>query len=444
MRNNKEYISITLAAGNGTRMRSKMPKPLHKIAGISLLDSSCKCVDMAVKKILVASNDLIFFDKTLENRFEIVIQKEKLGTGHAVLSCIDKIPDSVNVVINYGDTPFVKPETVEKMLAKISDFDCVFLGFEVKDINQKYGRLITDGEKLKEIVEYKDANPAQKAITLCNSGIIAVKSDILKKALVKIENKNASGEYYLTDIAKIINQDNGKCSFVKCEESEVMGINSRVELAEAEKFYQKILRNKHMEAGVTLINPKTVYFSHDTKIEQDVVIEENVHIGLNVEIHEGVLIKAFSYLENCKIGKNCIIGPFARIRPGTTLDENVRIGNFVEVKNSQIGNNTKINHLTYIGDSEIGENTNIGAGTITANHDGFKKQRTKIGKNCSIGIGTYTIAPIEIEDNAMTAAGSVITKNVSNGCLGIARQKQINIDGFVEKYKKKIRNKDEK
>jgi len=441
----QDIKSITLAAGNGTRMKSSTPKPLHKIAGISILDLSCKCLEgLSKEKILIGSDDLIKCDPSLSNKFTVVIQENKLGTGHAVLQCMDKIQDNINIIINYGDTPFVKPETIQKMIEKLQNFDCIFLGFDVSDITQKYGRFIvypehtTGYNRLIDIVEYKDADENIKKTSLCNSGIVVVKSEILKKSIMKVTNNNIAKEYYLTDIVKIINASGGQCGYIKCHEFEVMGVNSRIDLSDAENYYQKILRNKHMENGVTLLNPKSVYFSHDTVIKGDVVIEDNIHFGLGVTVQGGTLIKSFSYLENCKIGNNCIIGPFARIRPNTELQNNVHIGNFVEVKNSQINEGTKINHLSYIGDAKIGETTNIGAGTITANYDGFEKHQTIIGKNVSIGAGTLIVAPSKIGDGAMTAAGSVVTaKEVQENSLCISRPEERIIPGYAERYRKK-------
>lgn len=436
----KDIILVTLAAGNGTRMKSVIPKPLHKIAGQTILEHSFECVKnlLVKKKIIIASDDLITQGGNILNESQIVIQTEKLGTGHAVMQCIDDLYDNCNVVINYGDTPFVKPETIAQMLEKLNNgWDIIVLGSHIADISQKYGRLITNGEDLVEIIEYKDANEEVRASNFCNSGIIVANGKILKQSLAEIKPNNASGEYYLTDIIKIAKDSSHKATFVKCEENEVMGINSRIDLAIAEGHFQQILRKKHLENGVTMLDPASVYFSFDTIIENDVILENNIHFGLGVCVKNGTIIKAFSHLEKCKVGNNCVIGPFARIRPNTILQNSVHIGNFVEIKASELSEGVKANHLTYIGDAKIGEKTNIGAGTITCNYDGFEKHKTQIGSNVFVGSNTCFIAPINVEDSAITAAGSVISKNVPKNAIAIERSEQKNIENAAERFRKK-------
>jgi len=436
-------VSITLAAGNGTRMKSSIPKPLHMIANRAILDFACDCLDgiKIHKKILIASEDLMKY--SLEDKFDsIILQKDKFGTAHAVMCAKKNIKKDDIIIINYGDTPFVKNETIKAMLAKTKKYDCVFLGFDVSDVSKKYGRMQTKGDIITKIIEYKDANEKERNNVFCNSGIVVIKGNVLLKCLEMINNNNVSKEYYLTDIVSIGSKMGYKFSYYLTKESEVMGINSRVELLEAEEHFQRTLRQKNLENGVTLLS-KNVYFSYDTIIANDVIIENNVHFGKNVIIHSNVTIKSFSYLEGCKIKSHCNIGPFARIRNGTIIEEYAKIGNFVEIKNANIKQAAKINHLSYIGDAEIGEETNIGAGTITCNYDGYNKHRTKIGKNVLIGSNTCLIAPLKIDDNAIIGAGSVITKSIPKNAISLSRpdQKILNNSAIGYRKNKKLKKK---
>ncbi len=435
--------SITLAAGNGTRMKSSIAKPLHEIGNLSLLRHSMGCFSELnlAKKILVASEDLLLQDREIEKDFTVVIQKEKLGTGHAIMCCKNELESDSICIINYADTPFVKKETILKMLDAIKTCDCVFLGFKTSDVSNKYGRLIVKNDELLDIIEYKDASDEIRKQDLCNSGIIAIKSNVLRDNIDKITNNNASGEFYLTDIVKIIGKGGFKSKFVMCEEDEVMGVNSRLDLANAEKYFQKMMQKYHMENGVTLQNPDSIYFSHDTKIANDVTLEPNVYFSEGVEIDSGCCILASSYLSDVTIGKNCTVGPFARIRGVSEIGDNSIVGNFVEIKNTKLKNDVKAKHLTYLGDVEIDKNTNIGAGTIFANYDGFSKFSSKIGKNVSIGINSSLISPIEIGDGAIIAAGSIIVKNIEENSIAIARAEQRNIANAAERYRQKRKKK---
>ncbi len=429
---------VTLAAGNGTRMKSKTPKPLHKIAGKTMLEHSFNCVSSLsiAKKIIVASEDLVENSGDILDNFTVVIQQEKLGTGHAVMQCLSEILSDSIVVISYGDTPFVRPETIENMVEKARNgWDIVVLGSTVSDVSQKYGRLVMNGENLLEIIEYKDADEKTRASAFCNSGMIVAKSDVLISALERVVPKNVSKEYYLTDIVKIAVNMGKKATCSVCEEGEVMGVNSRIDLAAAEKYYQKILRKKHMENGVTMLNPKTVYFSWDTILENDITLEGNIHFGTGVFVKNGSIIKAFSHLERCEVGADCVVGPFARIRPNSRLENSVHIGNFVEIKASNLESGVKIGHLSYIGDASVGENTNIGAGTITCNYDGFEKHKTTIGAGVFVGSNTCFIAPIEVKNNVITAAGSVISKDVPENSIAIARAEQKNIENGAQRFR---------
>jgi bifunctional UDP-N-acetylglucosamine pyrophosphorylase/glucosamine-1-phosphate N-acetyltransferase len=440
-----KIFTITLAAGNGTRMKSSTPKPLHKIAGMTILNWSVRCFDglNVEKKILVASEDLIAKDSSLNDRFSIVIQNEKLGTGHAVKICRDLIDEKSDIVIiNYGDTPFVKSETIQNMISKLQSCDCVFLGFKTSDISNKYGRFIINQDQLIDIVEFKDASDSIREIDLCNSGIVAIKTSVLLDNIDKIDNKNAACEYYLTDLVKILKNSNKIISFVKCDDSEVLGVNSRSDLAMSESAFQDSQRDRFMNEGVTMRDPKTVFFSHDTVISNDVEIEPFVFFGQGVSIKSGSKIFANSYLENVLIGKNCSIGPFARLRSNSNIEDSAVIGNFVEVKGSTISKNAKAKHLSYIGDATVGEGANIGAGTITCNYNGFEKFKTHIGKNVMIGANSTLVAPVMISDGAYIAAGSVITEDVGPNNLAISRTQQQEKNAwalsFRAKYSKKL------
>jgi bifunctional UDP-N-acetylglucosamine pyrophosphorylase/glucosamine-1-phosphate N-acetyltransferase len=315
------------------------------------------------------------------------------------------------------------------------------LGFEA-EVSSAYGRLVVDfNNHLEKIVEYKYATSAEKEITLCNSGVMAVNGSVISNLINKIENNNAAKEFYLTDLIALVNQEKLKCTFIHTHEEEVLGVNSRGELARVENIKQDQLRKKMMDGGVTLIDPKSVYFSFDTKIGNDVIIHPNVVFGTGVEIDSNIDIKSFSHIEGAKIKSGAVIGPFARIRPETVIEENARIGNFVEIKKSLIKKGVKINHLSYIGDSEIGEEANIGAGTITCNYDGYKKSKTKIGKKVFIGSNTALIAPVNIGDGAVIGAGSIIVDDVKKDDLALTRSKQENIKNGGKNYHQKRNDK---
>lgn len=432
---------IVLGAGRGTRMKSSLPKVLHKIAGREMinlvLDTAAQLNPTNIAVVISEEIQPFVADLKISHPVRFVVQKERLGTAHAVETGLKALKKIGNVVlVLYADTPLLKVSTLQEMIKVLAKNTVAVLGFECQDDN-KYGRLVVEKSSLKKIVEYKDASPEERNITLCNSGVIAVKGAEIKNLLSKIDNNNASGEYYLTDIVGIARKKGWECGFLKVSESEVMGVNSRVELAKAEKIKQKEIRTRLMEEGVTMLNPKSVYFSFDTKIAADVTIEPNVFFGLNVEIESAVEIRSFCHVEGAKIKSGAVIGPFARIRPHTTIGCGAKIGNFVEIKKSTIKQNAKISHLSYVGDAEIGEDANIGAGTITCNYDGYKKYPTKIGKNVFIGSNTALVAPIVVGDNAVIGAGSVITKDVKSNDLAISRPKQETIKDGGKNYHKK-------
>ena len=438
---------IILSAGKGTRMKSELPKVMHRVAGremVNMVIDEAKKLNPKNITLVVSPEMEIFYDKIKNEhknqQIDFVIQNERKGTGHAVSCTISTFNDNKKlhkkVLILYGDTPLISHKTLEKMLQKIDDFSLCLLGFDDEEENA-YGRLvINDSGHLEKIVEFKDANEIEKKIALCNSGVIAIDGDALPHLLSQIKNSNSAQEFYLTDIVAIANNHGLKCTFIKTNITEVLGVNSRVELANIEKIKQKQIRQKMMENGVTLVSPKTVHFNFDTEIAQDTIIHPNVVFGSAVKIASNVEIKSFCHIEGAQIQKNAVIGPFARIHPQTEIHENVHIGNFVEIKKSQIAKNSKINHLSYIGDSEIGEKTNIGAGTITCNYDGFNKFKTKIGDNVFIGSNSALVAPVEIKNGAIIGAGSVITKNVEIDDLAVSRTSQTSISKGAVKFRK--------
>ncbi len=429
----KELSVLILAAGKGTRMKSNLPKVMHKVANREMLNMvideakslSPKNITIVVSEEMQNFQDNIIKEHT-EVKISFIIQKERKGTAHAVLIGLEKLENlGDKLLILYGDTPLISSITLQKMVEKLEKVPLCILGFKDKSVNS-YGRLITDKEgQLKKIVEFKDATTEEKEITLCNSGVISVDGKEIKNLLNKVENQNAAGEFYLTDIVGVAYQVGLKCAFIKTQKEEVLGVNSRLELSKVEAIKQNQIRNKMLKNGVTMVDPTSVYFAFDTQIANDVIIHPQVVFGLRVKIDQNAEIKSFCHIEGAEISENVVVGPFARIRPETIIGKNSRIGNFVEIKKSNIEANGKVNHLSYIGDTDVGQNTNIGAGTITCNYDGYNKFRTKIGKNVFIGSNSALVAPLEIGDEVVIGAGSVITKNVDDGDLAVSRSKQI-------------------
>jgi len=435
---------VILAAGKGTRMKSDLPKVLHEIAHAPLLIHAMKSgMALAPEKVIVVAGhgaDLVTqAAQEYAPDAEIVLQEEQLGTGHAVLQAAPALEGfEGDVIVLYGDTPFISHDTLERMAAARAKHDVVVLGFEAAD-PARYGRLVVEGERLDRIVEFKDASAAERAITLCNSGLVAADAKTLFALLEEVGNENASGEYYLTDIPGIANAKGLSCTVVTCDESETLGINSRAELAQAEAAFQARMRAEMLDLGVTMQAPETVIFAHDTIVGRDTVIEPHVVFGPEVTVESGAQIRAFSHLEGCHVSRGAVVGPYARLRPGAELAEDVRIGNFVEVKNAVLDAGAKVNHLSYIGDAHVGEATNIGAGTITCNYDGVFKHHTEIGARAFIGSNTMLVAPVSIGDEAMTASGSVITRDVPAGDLALARGKQENKAGLAKKLFEKLK-----
>ena len=434
---------VILAAGKGTRMKSALPKTLHKIASFTMLDLVIKSAESlkADNITIVISEEMGQFTQEITKnhphlKLSFAIQKERLGTAHGVKIALQNNADIHNkIIVLYGDTPLITDKTLQNMSSSLDKNNLSILGFDCFEEN-KYGRLVINNNKLERIVEFKDANEQEKQITLCNSGVVGIKYNDVTALMNKIDNNNASQEFYLTDLVAIAINENLNVDFIKADSDEVLGVNSRIELNQAEEIKQNRIRKYLMENGVTLIDPKTNYFAADVKIENDVIIHPNVVIGKNTKIKNGAEIKSFSHVEGAQIAENVEIGPFARIRPGSKLENNVKIGNFVEVKKTKIAQGAKINHLSYIGDSNIGQNTNIGAGTITCNYDGYNKFTTNIGENVFIGSNNSLIAPVNIGNNSVVGAGSVVSKDVSDDELAVSRSKQINIKNGAIKYHK--------
>ena len=437
---------IILAAGKGTRMESDLPKVLHHLAGAPMLLHVMKSSATLEPERLViiaghGADAVGAVARDYSETAQVVLQSEQLGTGHAVSQAKSALADCTgNVIVLYGDTPFVRPETLQALLAARKTADIVVLGFQAANAG-RYGRLVMQGSAVSRIVEYKDASEQERAITFCNSGVICAKADVLFSLLEAVGNDNASKEYYLTDIVQLANDRNLSVAAVHCDEAETMGINSRAELAQAEASFQSRTRMEMMALGVSLTAPETVYFAYDTVLGRDSQVEPNVVFGPGVTVENGARIRAFSHLEGCHISSGAVVGPYARLRPGTELAENVRIGNFVEIKNARIEDGAKVNHLSYIGDANIGEASNIGAGTVTCNYDGVGKHHTEIGASVFIGSNTMLVAPVTVGDAAMTASGSVITKNVEPGALAIARSEQSNKPGLAVKLFAMLRRK---
>ena len=441
-----QSVVIILSAGMGTRMQSDLPKVLHNVACEPLLIHSMRTASQigAHKTIVVTGHgakDVAKVATSFDPSAEIVNQSEQFGTAHAVDQTRKALLNfDGEVFVLYGDTPFIEPSTLLRMSKERNDgAKVVVLGFNTKRKNS-YGRLIISPDgSLEEIVEYKDANTDQRKISFCNSGVICTDSKLLFNLIAEVENNNANNEFYLTDIVKLAKNKNLKCAAVECAENEAMGINSKVELANAETYFQTRKRIEMMLNGVTLIAPETVWFAADTVVGRDTIIEQNVIFGPEATVESHVLIKSFSHIEGAHVSKGAIVGPFARLRPGAELANNSKVGNFCEVKKSQVGEGAKINHLSYIGDTKIGDNANIGAGTITCNYDGVSKHFTEIGESAFIGSNNSLVAPVRVGDKAMTASGSVITKDVPNGDLGIARAPQDNKKGFAVKFFKRLK-----
>ncbi|MDA0707800.1 MAG: bifunctional UDP-N-acetylglucosamine diphosphorylase/glucosamine-1-phosphate N-acetyltransferase GlmU [Proteobacteria bacterium] len=446
---NSEIAIIILAAGKGTRMKSNIHKVLHPLGGRPMLHHLLDTIANLnpTRKVIVVGADKEQVKNSVGSVAEIVVQEPQHGTGHAV-QVTKKAMAGFNgdVLILYGDVPLICEKTMQKMLSArkgTNSASVVVLGFRVDD-PKAYGRLkVNKNGNLDAIVEHKDANDEERAITLCNSGIMAIDGQKLYGLLDALDNNNAANEYYLTDIVKIANSKGLRCAVVETSAQEVMGINSRSELAEAEAIFQNTKRESFMTEGVTLQDPTSVYFSYDTKIGKDVTIAPNVYFGSGVEIDDTVTIHAFCHIEGAKIRSGASIGPYARLRPAADIGEDAKVGNFVEIKKSKIEKGAKISHLSYIGDATIGENANVGAGTITCNYDGYFKYKTEIGAGAFIGSNTSLVAPVKIGAGAIIGAGSVITKDTDQDALALTRSTQKQIGGWAADFRNKQKKKKE-
>ncbi len=422
-------------------MASAMPKVMHPVGGLPMLFHIAQTVRKAgsTDTAVIVGNQAEFVIEQLSHFDQSVrpyIQAERLGTGHAVLAAreaLEQGPDDV-IVLN-GDAPLIEPETVVAAREALADgADVVVMGFYAEDPTG-YGRMLVNDGNLVAIREQKDSSHDEKAINYCNSGIFAFRSTKLLPLLDAIENNNAQGEYYLTDVVEIGNRMGLSVKALTVEEDETRGVNDRTQLADVESIWQHRRRRDLLLSGVTMEAPETVLFSHDTKIGRDTVIEPYVVFGKGVEVAERAHIRAFSHLEGASVGAGAVVGPYARLRPGSDLQSGSKVGNFVETKNTIVGKGAKINHLSYVGDADVGVEANIGAGTITCNYDGTNKHRTTIGAGSFIGTNTALVAPVSVGKSAMTAAGSVITKDVPDEALGIERSDQRNIDGLAAKLR---------
>jgi bifunctional UDP-N-acetylglucosamine pyrophosphorylase / glucosamine-1-phosphate N-acetyltransferase len=443
--------AIILAAGKGTRMKSDLHKVLHPIAGRPMLMHLMDAVDALnpAKKVVVVGSGKEQLEAALAGSAELAIQEPQHGTGHAVqqaeaaLAGFAKDNPTGDVLILYGDVPFVPTATMQMMIDRLNADDApaiVVLAFEPDDPTG-YGRVIVENGRIAKMVEQKDASAAEKAVKLSNSGLMAVKGADLFALLARVTDDNAQKEYYLTDIVNIANSDGRTCVAVVTDPFDVAGINSRAQLAEMEGEWQKRRRAQAMDDGATLIAPETVWFAYDTLIGRDVLIEPNVFFGPGVRVADNVKIRGHSHIEGAIIASGCEVGPFARLRPGTVLEEKAKIGNFVETKKAHLGKGAKANHLTYLGDATVGAGANIGAGTITCNYDGYFKYQTVIGEGAFIGSNSALIAPVKIGRDAIVAAGSAVSRDVADGELRMVRAEQLVKPGWADRFHDAMRRK---
>jgi len=429
-----DTTAVILAAGLGTRMKSKRPKVLHELAGRPMvLHLVATLRSLGVERIVgVVGEGMEALAEAL-SPYPCVVQRDRLGTAHAVLAARERLEGlSGTLLALYGDTPLIPAETVRAIMNARNgpaDPGVVVLGFRPENPGD-YGRLATDETgALRRIVEAGDASASELEIGLCNSGVMAIDAARAPSWLAEVDNDNAGGEYYLTDLVAIARSHGRRPVVVEGAAEDLIGINSRVELAEAEGVLQNRLRRRAMENGATLRDPASVHFSFDTVIGADVLVEPHVVFGPGVTVESGSRIRAYSYLENCRVGADVAVGPFARLRPGTRVGASARVGNFVEIKNADVEPGAKVNHLSYIGDARVGAGANIGAGTITCNYDGYNKWKTDIGAGAFIGSNTALVAPVTVGDGAVVGAGSVIAENVDSSALAVARGRQVTTEG---------------
>ena len=436
-----DLLSIILAAGEGTRMRSARPKVLHEVGGFPIVGHVVRAAQAAgatrlalvtgpghgaVRDAIAAiAPDTAFFE-----------QVERRGTAHAASMARPLWQDAEGyVAVVYGDHPLLRGDNFTAVLARLeAGFDAAILGFEPVDPTG-YGRFITDGERLLAIREHKDASDDERRIGLCNACILAFRADVFRELIDRVTPNNAQNEFYLTDLVELANAAGYRVGYGLAPEADVMGVNDRRQLARAEAQFQELRRDDFMRAGVTLKDPASVYFSYDTRIAADVVVEPHVVFGPGVAVDEGAVIHAFSHIEGAHVGPGASVGPFARLRPGADLADGAKVGNFVEVKNAHVGKGAKLPHLSYVGDADIGAKANLGAGTITCNYDGTNKSRTVIGEGAFIGSNSSLVAPVNIGDGAYVASGSVITRDVEADALAFGRARQENRPGYAPRLR---------
>jgi len=448
MSDQRRFAVVILAAGQGTRMRSDTHKVLHPIASRPLLLHLLERVDAlgADKRVVVVGKGREQVEAAIHDREVMVaLQAEQKGTGHAVQQAEQALAGYDGpVLILYGDTPFVKAETLRRMLDRLNGDDgpgVVVLGSCPAD-PAKYGRIILgQGDRIAKMVEFRDASEEELAVRLCNSGMMAVRARDLFRWLSQVGNDNAAHEYYLPDIVNIAASEGREAVVIEGDPYETAGVNSRAELAHLELEWQRRRREQVLEEGATLIDPESVWFAYDTRLGRDVTVEPHVVFGPGVEIADGASIKAFSHIEGAIIGARASIGPFARIRPGTRLGERTKVGNFVELKKAEVAEGAKVNHLSYVGDAKVGAGANIGAGTITCNYDGFGKYKTVIGAGAFIGSNTALVAPVTIGEGAVVGAGSVITEDVEADALAVERSEQKGISGWARRFRERMTRK---
>lgn len=437
----RSCLAILLAAGEGTRMRSNRPKVLHEVGGRSLLGHALAALATAgADKVVVVVGpgraDVAEAARSLLPSAVIAVQSERRGTAHAALAAREALAEGYDdVIVAFADTPLVKPETFGALRAELAaGAGVVALGFEARDPTG-YGRLLLRDGALEAIVEHKDATAEQRAVTFCNAGLMALDGRHALSLLESIGNANAQGEFYLPDAVALARGRGFVAKAIAAPESEVQGVNDRIQLAAAEAEFQRRKRREVMAAGATLTAPETVFFSHDTTVGRDVMIEPHVVFGPGVRIADGAVIHAFSHLEGAEVGPKASVGPYARLRPGARLADKAKVGNFVEIKAAEIGAGAKVSHLTYIGDASVGAEANIGAGTITCNYDGFFKYRTTIGAGAFVGSNSSLVAPVTIGAGAIVGSGSVVTEDVAADALALGRGRQVAKEGWAKAFR---------
>ena len=433
--------TLILAAGEGTRMRSSLPKVLHQVGGRSLIGhviEAAKASGATALDVVIGPEreDVASEVRLRAPKAGVHVQRERLGTAHAVLSAKAAVSTGNDLIVAFGDTPLLLAETFTTLAGALKDSAVAVLGFRPKNPHG-YGRLIQESGNLVAIREEKDASETEKKIPLCNAGVMAFSGKYALSLIEAIGNDNAKREFYLTDAVAIARARNLNVTVREAPEEEVMGINDRAQLAEAEAELQKRMRKAALESGVTLVAPETVFFSADTKLGKDVTIEPNVVFGPGVVVKDGAMIRAFSHLEGAEVGEGAVVGPYARLRPGTKLGAKTKIGNFVEVKAATFGDGAKANHLSYVGDASVGANANIGAGTITCNYDGYDKHKTEIGEGAFIGSNSSLVAPVKVGKGAYVGTGSVVTDDVPADALAVARGRQAVKEGWAAETRKR-------